>query len=374
MSDAVRPLNQQQTQLQSLRSIEVDLKNTKQALRARNTELFDMKEDLAFQKQESLNAKSMLGDQNAKYDHDINQWVLKYDTLKHEHCTALDAEQERFRDEKEQQRDWYEGRIRTARYQEASRQEQKIATLQKQLSVERWQWHAHVNSLTGIHESRLKEAQVASEKRAAELKGESEHQIGLERAKYDKMTKELNAQLSQLKVDMEEEKSQLRKDVQAEQMKVQDERKRRKKELDKQEIIFNQKHANELSEVRSANEALKQGLFQRKHFKGLRDRDLAGDFSTIVGQVRDFANLDWDRGRDSEWPFAERELLEIHGSNIRKLKKQILQNSIWVLLYTHIFCTPFCILGREGHDLDHDWIQIHTPGKFSSASRRESPN
>jgi hypothetical protein len=182
------------------------------------------------------------------------------------------------------------------------------------------------------------------------------------------MVADYEAQMSQSKINAEEEQRRLRSQVQIEQEKLQEDQKQHEIELKRQEARLTQKHTHETFQLRTVNEELKQGLFQRKHFKGLRDRDLTSQFRIIIGQVQDFANLEWDSRRTSDWPLSEHQLLDIHRENTRKLKKLIVQNTLWVLLHSYIFGSPFRILGAEGRDFDSDWAQIHAASKFRMAT------
>jgi len=49
------------------------------------------------------------------------------------------------------------------------------------------------------------------------------------------------------------------------------------------------------------------------------------------------------------------DLLGRLSGNQRKLKKQILQDSLWIILYTTIFSSPFRIFGDEGRALETQW-------------------
>ena len=139
----------------------------------------------------------------------------------------------------------------------------------------------------------------------------------------------------------------------------------------KREAELTENHALEISKLRLANEELKQAFVQKAYpqrtkarsAKVMRYRDVSTQFYSVVGQVQDFANLGWDMRREKEWPFSNDQLLQIHQVNTRVLKKAILQNTIWILLYSHVFCTPFAMLGLEGESRDSVWIPIYTQSK-----------
>jgi hypothetical protein len=128
------------------------------------------------------------------------------------------------------------------------------------------------------------------------------------------------------------------------------------------------KHALETYQLRTINEDLKLALLEQarpqrpkdRNIKALRDCDLTAQFAAVTRQVQDFADLEWDESCEATWPFSNAQLSEIHEANTRKLKKAIIQNTLWILLYKHVFQTPFTLLGVEGTELDKDWVPIYT--------------
>jgi hypothetical protein len=356
LKEARVSLHRYQEQSIILNAMRLDLQTTKNALRNSNTELDERKREL-----------SEKGREIAKHKRDLSHSEGRIQTLEFDHGNQMRTEQKRQYIEIEELKIRHEEQIRKARNEEKQHQEHEISILKQKLMDEDWRWKNHLRQVAEGYETRIREAQPDFERRAREKDEQHSLKLRFEQERYDKMVTDYQAQICQLKIDADEEKMQLRKEVQTEQAKLQEEQKRREKELKKQEAHLTQKHSDETFQLRSVNEELKQGLFQRQHFKGLRDRDLTSQFRIIVGQVQDFANLEWNSRRESDWPFTEYQLLEIHRSNIRKLKKQIIQNSLWVLLYNYIFRSPFRILGAEGRDLDNDWIQIHAAGKLCTS-------
>ena len=41
-----------------------------------------------------------------------------------------------------------------------------------------------------------------------------------------------------------------------------------------------------------------------------------------------------------------------------------MQNTLWVILYEMIFCTPFRVFGEEGVKLDMQWLDKYGQGKL----------
>jgi len=91
------------------------------------------------------------------------------------------------------------------------------------------------------------------------------------------------------------------------------------------------------------------------HFKAISDRDLALRFQDLASEIDDFSRAPWDNKQEATWPFPEKVLRK--SDNERRSKQYVIQNTIWVILYERIFCTPFRILGTEGKLMEQDWIE-----------------
>jgi hypothetical protein len=343
LQQASQSLYHYQGQAATWQTMETNLRAAENALRQSNTELEDKKREVLNKQRDMLKAQTMLGEQHAKHGREVNELQIKIQQLQRDHTEQ----------------------IHKARSEDSQRQEHEISGLKQRLTDEHGKWTAHVAAVKAEHEKHISNAQPEFDRRWNEREEQLNQQMAAEREKYDESVAEHEMQISHLKTTAEEEQQRLHDQVQNEQKKLQEEQTRRANELKKQEAHLTQKHTHETLQLRTVNEELKQGLFQREHFKGLRDRDLTSKFRIIMGQVQDFANLEWDSRWALDWPCSEHQLLEIHRDNTRKLKKQIVQNTLWVLLYNHIFASPFRILGAEGRDLDSDWILIHTSGESS---------
>ncbi|KAJ8111357.1 hypothetical protein OPT61_g6032 [Boeremia exigua] len=121
---------------------------------------------------------------------------------------------------------------------------------------------------------------------------------------------------------------------------------------------LNEQHKVDTQKLRWAAEDLKQAFVAREHFRGMRDRDITGRFSKLATEVEDISTLEWSNPNVSRWPLSENQLLKMHPGNIRLLKQQIVQSSIWLLLYEHIMQSPFKIMGTAGQDADETWLEI----------------
>jgi len=92
-------------------------------------------------------------------------------------------------------------------------------------------------------------------------------------------------------------------------------------------------------------------LWERDNFKPMSDNDIEDRFSKLVGEVDTLSRLEW-KANPKAWTS---QILHRLSTNQRVLKKQILQDSMWVMLHDFIFCSPFRIFGEEGRILESQW-------------------
>ena len=108
-------------------------------------------------------------------------------------------------------------------------------------------------------------------------------------------------------------------------------------------------------------ESLKGALVERDHFKAMSDPELAHRFEDISVEVDEFARVQWDIGQESLWPFPGQSFRK--SENQRRTKQYIIQNTLWVILYESIFCTPFRVLGNQGKSLEAKWVEKFGQGR-----------
>ncbi|KAF2115770.1 hypothetical protein BDV96DRAFT_574451 [Lophiotrema nucula] len=106
-----------------------------------------------------------------------------------------------------------------------------------------------------------------------------------------------------------------------------------------------------------AYEKLKKDWVVRDHYKGLTDFDLKSRFQRLATQIEQISRINWDDSRNSSWPLSEWQLKRFLPENPRRLKQQILQNTMWMTLYDEVFGSPFVIMGEEGRTLDREWMK-----------------
>ncbi|KAF2267875.1 hypothetical protein CC78DRAFT_31449 [Lojkania enalia] len=153
----------------------------------------------------------------------------------------------------------------------------------------------------------------------------------------------------------------------AEAVKQQKEIERLKFELEQQEIRLKKQYEAQSLKLRADYERLKGDYVAREHFKGLTDMELSSRFQKLAFQIEQFSKIRWDLSKETSWPLPDRMLLQFHPENPRKLKQQIVQNCMWVILCDEIFGSPFAILGEEGERLDENWTREFGSDKSSRA-------
>ncbi|KAF2630093.1 hypothetical protein BU25DRAFT_265541 [Macroventuria anomochaeta] len=166
--------------------------------------------------------------------------------------------------------------------------------------------------------------------------------------KTGKTVKDLKAKLSKAELDAEKEKQKLQEQLEA------------------QEARLKKQHQANTQQLRSVNEEFRSALVAREHFKGLRDRDITKKFTGLATEIEDISTLGWNSNNSVDWPLSENQLRQIHPSNIRLLKQQVVQSCIWMLLHKHVFGSPFRIMGTEGQQADGTWRNIYCTGEFCS--------
>ncbi|OAL55641.1 hypothetical protein IQ07DRAFT_583093 [Pyrenochaeta sp. DS3sAY3a] len=92
-------------------------------------------------------------------------------------------------------------------------------------------------------------------------------------------------------------------------------------------------------------------MFEGKLFEPLLDVEVETRFVELTEEVDTLSRLDW-KANPSGWP--EPVLLRL-SRNQKTLKRQILKDTIWVILHDFVFCSPFRVFGDEGRALEAKW-------------------
>jgi hypothetical protein len=96
----------------------------------------------------------------------------------------------------------------------------------------------------------------------------------------------------------------------------------------------------------------------------MSDNEIEGRFVDLVQDVDRLSRLEWKQNPKG-WTI---QILRSLSSNQRLLKKQILQDIIWVILHEFVFCSPFRIFGEEGQALESQWNKECGTGKLLASS------
>jgi hypothetical protein len=124
-------------------------------------------------------------------------------------------------------------------------------------------------------------------------------------------------------------------------------------------------HEKQMKGLKQENQDLKGALVkrtnQRDTYKQLTDRDLSSRFLDLASDIDDVSRVTWDTSKQKSWPVAARQIR--NAENERKIKKNIIQNSIWTVLNDKIFQTPFRVLGGRGKSLEQKWTEKFGSGK-----------
>ena len=200
---------------------------------------------------------------------------------------------------------------------------------------------------------------------AARIVQERSHKDEIERVKNEAGRQIANAQaecnrrLAEHRSQFEGEAQRLRKEKEEQEVKAEEERTR-----------LENKAAAEKIEILRREQALQGALLNREHFKGLADSALVSKFSSLSVKLEGISNIEWDNGLQPTWPYTEVELQRL-SRNTRKLKQQMVLNTLWFALNELIFATPFRILGEDGKGLDEGWFDEFEGSRYRNSCSHE---
>jgi hypothetical protein len=208
-----------------------------------------------------------------------------------------------------------------------------------------WEQHCkHVEDKKAALERGLQRAKTEDQTRIATVKAEWEDKLLKEREEHEDLTSKLRSEIYQVKGALEREKS-----LKQEELRTQE------------EVLVKRYEAKEV-ELKTALEEFRVSSARREHFKVMTDSEVARQFKGLANSIDDSSRLEWEYSKEQSWPISDDRIRKL-GRNTRKLKQQIVQNTLWLLLYDHIFRSPFKVFGRDGEDYDADWIPIYSSGK-----------
>jgi hypothetical protein len=175
-----------------------------------------------------------------------------------------------------------------------------------------------------------------------------EEKLRVTRDKFETQLKSIKARLEQEPERNAKETEAIRKSYDAEKQRMRE--------------AFELEKTGFLRELNETVESLKGALVQRDYFQAMSDHELANRFQVISLEVDEFARVVWEKGRESSWPLPGQSFRK--SGNERRAKQYIMQNTLWVILYERIFCTPFRVLGSEGKSLETKWIETFGQGSL----------
>jgi chromosome segregation ATPase len=187
------------------------------------------------------------------------------------------------------------------------------------------------------------------------LKRESE-------AKMVKMEQEHNFEQKRMRKEFGEKEARLKREFEAKMVKMMQEhnfeQKRLKDEFEAKKTQLGTARAAETKRLRRDIEAYSEDLLARDDFEPMPDNEIKARFLDLAQEIDTLARLEW-KPNQKEW--ISQVLRHLPG-NQRLLKKQILQDSVWVILHKNIFCSPFRVFGEEGWPLESQWSDEYRKG------------
>jgi len=131
------------------------------------------------------------------------------------------------------------------------------------------------------------------------------------------------------------------KNLEIEEVKKQQEAKERRLEGHHaaEKLKLEKEKEEEHRQLRGNFEVLMGAMVNRDRFKIMSDRGFALGFQDLANEIDFFSRVRWDNKREVTWPFPDRAFRKVE--NERRSKQHVIQNTIWVILYERIFCTPF---------------------------------
>jgi hypothetical protein len=139
--------------------------------------------------------------------------------------------------------------------------------------------------------------------------------------------------------------------------------------------VLERRHAAQEASLRSDITSLNKALLAREAFDPPTDHDLTApfeDFLIDLDQLVAKASKLW-QPQDLGW--TDNLLARLAPQNQQKtIRRQIIQDSVWVILNKNIFCSPFRVFGEEGERLEVEWKDGYREGKTPKFPHETSPD
>lgn len=141
-----------------------------------------------------------------------------------------------------------------------------------------------------------------------------------------------------------------------------DEKSRTRQNHDAEVTSMRENHEAEMSkavrELQQKVEDLKSAIVdqvKKDYFKSMGDGAISNQFQGINNSIDEFSRVPWESSLELSWPYPS-QAFSI-SDNSRRTKQYIMQNTLWIILYERILCTPFRMLGMRGKDMEDQWIK-----------------
>jgi hypothetical protein len=92
------------------------------------------------------------------------------------------------------------------------------------------------------------------------------------------------------------------------------------------------------------------------------DGQLRDQFLKIQQIVEDLSRLEWKHDRRLWTDQLMQKMRREHGQ--RSVRKAIVQDIIWTILFRAVFCSPFRMFGEEGNKLEREWNEQCGKGEW----------
>lgn len=213
-------------------------------------------------------------------------------------------------------------------------------------------------------EERIEAMKITHAKSMADLKARQEEKEGRMREEYKFDVQNLEDKIQSHKKRAEERE----KDFILEKAQLEKGHKIKRDELKEQfevhESKLKQEHDQQRELLRRSIQSRNRALIARENFSPITDGELKSMFSDLVRKVDALARLKWTLNRS---PWTD-ELQSRMSDTPKRLQKQILQDTIWNVLFQNVFCSPFRVFGEEGRVLESQWNKVFGKGKVVLAT------
>ena len=213
------------------------------------------------------------------------------------------------------------------------------------------QYEAGMRKMRTTHQTEKTGMQTEHDAEKTRMQTAHDAERGRLRDKISDMQQKFNSEKDQMKKNFNTKKVEQESRHATRQARMESDFKAEKLQLE------NERAAQE-GRLRRDIESLNGALLARDRFTPIVDHELKSRFLDLVGDIDYLARLEW-KFNQADWT---NDLLARLSKNPRRLKKQILQDSLWIILYENIFCSPFRVFGEEGRTLEAQWSDAFGKG------------